>query len=1060
MNSDLWPLDPSERVEIAPLRGATLAEAIGKPAEKVGVYLEAGLVERLLADAADEPGVLPLVQETMVLLWDKRERRLLPLRTYEELGQGNLSGLAVAIATRADAVFAQLDESQRKIARRIFLRLVQFGEGRADTRRQQRVSTLRAAGDEPNEFERTLKHLTDHRLLTLTGEEKDANRQVDIAHEALIAGWQRFRQWLNERRDAEQTRRRLEDKAREWERLGRGNAGLLDDVELREAENWLRSADATDLGYSETLPELIDISRAEIQQAEREKEEARQRELAQAKALANEQKQRAESERRARVRQRYFTIGLAVFLVIAIVAAGVALTQYKEVLTQKQSSDSRRLAAQSQNNLDQSFDLALLLGLEAHYLDDNAETRGNLLDLLTNKSQLDSYLYEHSTRVDSLAFSPDGRILASGGGPGDNSVILWDLGVHRAIGRLTGHRNSVSSIAFSPDGKTIASTSCGKWDSHYACQQSEILFWDVTTQKTKGPPIAGHTNIVTILAFSRDGKTLASASDDNTIILWNVSAQQPIGKPLTGNNDKVTALSFSPDGKTIATVSINGITTIWNTFTQQLISQRFTQYDDGIYNLSFSLDGKSLVSGVKNAEIIHWVFNTSSRLAFSPDNQILVSGSLDGTINLRDSSTQEPIGRPLSGHTQTVSSVAFSPDGKTIASGSWDKTIILWNIQIVSNKPENKRKSIKNLLGEHQSSIRKVAFDPSGKILASVSNDSTIILWDTSTYNPIGQPLDGYQIAFSPNGKMLASANCSKYNSSGCEQSEIILRDVVTRQPIGESLSSPTNTVNDIAFSPDSKIIASAGCGKHDESYSICQEGQVILWDIATRQQFGQPLIGLRGDIDSVIFSPDGKMLASVISNKWTMILWDLSSSQPIRKSLESFAYTFAFSPDGKMFVTGSLNNTIILWDSNTRRPIGQPFSERKGYDSYKSAYIPVEFSPDGKTLASGDFDNTIILWEVKTRQPIGRPLTGHFNYVHSVSFSPDGKTLASGDEDGKVILWNVDIDSWVAIACHIANRNLTRGEWAKYIDPTPSTYRATCPGLPLEPVATPTPKP
>ena len=90
MNSDLWPLDPSERVEIAPLRGASLAEAIGKPADQVGVYLEAGLVERLLADAADEPGVLPLVQETMVLLWDKRERRLLPLRAYEELGQGNL----------------------------------------------------------------------------------------------------------------------------------------------------------------------------------------------------------------------------------------------------------------------------------------------------------------------------------------------------------------------------------------------------------------------------------------------------------------------------------------------------------------------------------------------------------------------------------------------------------------------------------------------------------------------------------------------------------------------------------------------------------------------------------------------------------------------------------------------------------------------------------------------------------------------------------------------------------------------------------------------------------
>src|SRR5215213_3506298 len=137
MSSDLWPIDASQRLEIAPLRGAALRDAIARPAEELGVYLEAELLERLLADAADEPGVLPLVQETMVLLWENMQRRLVPLNAYEDLGGDGRNGLAVAIATKADATLAALSPEQQMIARRIFLRLVHFGEGRANTRRQQ-----------------------------------------------------------------------------------------------------------------------------------------------------------------------------------------------------------------------------------------------------------------------------------------------------------------------------------------------------------------------------------------------------------------------------------------------------------------------------------------------------------------------------------------------------------------------------------------------------------------------------------------------------------------------------------------------------------------------------------------------------------------------------------------------------------------------------------------------------------------------------------------------------------------------------------------------------------
>lgn len=288
MNSDLWPVKSSQRLEIAPLWGKALRQAIQQPAADVEVRLEANLVERLLADAADEPGVLPLVQETMVLLWEIMQDRLLTLNDYEGLGEGR-SGLATAMVTKADATLDRLLPPQQAIARRIFLRLIQFGEGRADTRRQLPVNALKVSGNDPLLFEQTLRHLTNNRLLTLSGEEQEAERKVDIAHEALIIGWPTLQRWLQERREAEQTRRRLETKVSEWIHWGRGGGGLLDEVGLIEAERWLNSPDANDLGYDESLLALVRTSRVAIEEAERERKAAQlQKRLVPALSTLNE----------------------------------------------------------------------------------------------------------------------------------------------------------------------------------------------------------------------------------------------------------------------------------------------------------------------------------------------------------------------------------------------------------------------------------------------------------------------------------------------------------------------------------------------------------------------------------------------------------------------------------------------------------------------------------------------------------------------------------------------------------------------------------------------------
>ena len=265
MASPLWENIQKRRLEVTPLGEAQLRESIVRPAETVHVTIEAALLERLVADAAGEPGVLPLVQETLVLLWEKVTHHSLTLATYETLlpvEAGAHTGLQVAISRHADGVYTDLSPTGQAIARRIFLRLIQFGEGRADTRRQQTVIDLRAGGDDPVVFDTTLAALIDTRLLTVNGNDADGTRRADISHEALIVGWPRLGEWVRHYHESEMVRRRLEDKAEEWIRLGGGEeGGLLDRTELAEVTTWEASPLAQELGMSQQLSSFVKKSR-------------------------------------------------------------------------------------------------------------------------------------------------------------------------------------------------------------------------------------------------------------------------------------------------------------------------------------------------------------------------------------------------------------------------------------------------------------------------------------------------------------------------------------------------------------------------------------------------------------------------------------------------------------------------------------------------------------------------------------------------------------------------------------------------------------------------------
>jgi len=264
MESRLWAEHRGQlsRIDVSPLHGEALSEAIVAPAQKIGVAVEPQLIERLLADAASEPGILPLLQETMVQLWDQRADQTLTLANYHALGDDDRSGLAVALSRRADATLRRFTSDQTAIARRILLRLISFGEGRSDTRRQQPRAQLRAAGEVADDFDFVLQMMIDDRLLTVDDDEVAGESRVDLAHEVMTSAWPALAGWIQSHRIDEQRRRRLEATAAEWVEHGRSERGLLDPMELAEAERWQQTESAVQLGQTTTVMTLVAASRA------------------------------------------------------------------------------------------------------------------------------------------------------------------------------------------------------------------------------------------------------------------------------------------------------------------------------------------------------------------------------------------------------------------------------------------------------------------------------------------------------------------------------------------------------------------------------------------------------------------------------------------------------------------------------------------------------------------------------------------------------------------------------------------------------------------------------
>jgi WD40 repeat protein/serine/threonine protein kinase len=622
-----------------------------------------------------------------------------------------------------------------------------------------------------------------------------------------------------------------------------------------------------------------------------------------------------------------------------------------------------------------------------------------------------SRLRGHSDAVTAVAFSPDGRLLASGSA--DRLVKLWNLITGKETLSLNGHEKGVTSLAFSPDGSRLVSGSTDK----------TVSLWDTSTGQ-KLHSFEGHAGSVTALAYGPDGRFVVSGSTDKTTRVWDAST----GRMLTMHNhsEPVTAVAFSPGGKTIASVTqsphegnYSGEAILWNAFTGVEViplEGRLART-----SVAFSPDGKHLVTGElaptparpsaprrltgdsepptpilklynlethKSSLSLQGHTDAITGIVLSPDGKRLVSASLDRTLRIWDVATARETS--VSHDEGSVLAVAISPDGRRIAAGSGDRTVKIWSPPASENPMSLHRGA----------GINSVAFSPDGKHIAASSANGMVTVWDARTERELRtfKASQHLRLAWSPDGRRIGVDGEGRFVSPAGENS------------IALNVSGPFYGT---AFSADGKLFATTATGVG---------GAVRVWDPAT----GACLKSFPSTdpfSSCVAFSPDNKWLASGSGERnhkfnGSLTVWDLRTGKAVLPfdNMKISVWAVTFSPDGNRLAaaTGYYGSNepgdVYVWETAT----GRELYRLKGH--VECAWSVV-FSPDGHRLASAagryglqipsrPFPGEVKIWDMIAGQEL-LTIRGHTNAIHGLAFSPSGYYLATGSADGTVRIWD-----------------------------------------------------
>ena len=981
-------------VKIRSMNTEELRDVIEKPAQKLGVTFESGLVERILDDVDKEPGNLPLLEFALTELWKQRTRKQLTHKAYAEIGE--VSG---ALTRYADNTFSQLSESEKQQVRRIFVQLVRPGEGTEDTRRV-------ATKTELNIDWKLVKLLADARLVVtgrslVTSEIKSDSEQqpkseqqtVEVVHEALIRNWVQLRQWMETDREFRAWQERLRGWMRRWQEMNRDQEQLLRGAALVQAEERLKERQDE---LSLTEQEFIRLS---------------------------QEQQKKEQKQRQRQRQQIFG-GLVVYsVIISLLAinAVIAAKNAKNAQTRANISNlkSRFAATEDFNALIQGIQLGKQLQ-KVNWSAINTRIQG--IDMLREMVYWQGFKeynsLQHTKAVNSVAFNQNGKLIASAS---TDAAIIWKedgtivsslrehteiiyrikFGYHKAYGdeeliataskdttakiwtqdgnlvATLKHNSPVYRVAFSPKRDLIVT----------ATQDGTVKFWKFDGSSFQiFKDHKRHSKEVRKISFSPNGDLIATASFDGTVNLWKSDGS--FFKTLTGHRDKVFSVAFSPTGDLIATASADQTVKLWTS--------------DG--NLLKTLEGHKKE-----------VFS----VVFSPDGKLIASTSYDNNVILWN--TNGNLVNILEGHSDKVFSVVFSSDSSLIATTGADNTIKLW---------EPKGNLVDTLEG-HSQTVYSAVFSPNGNLIASVSMDSTVKLWKKNT---VTDTFNGYhcrRIAFSPNGDLIALA---------CYDRKIYIFDYYAllnsnATPIASGTSS--RGLNTVAFSPKENYIVTGNAN-----------GTIELWksdgsSVNTWKGHSQRIYG-------IAFHPDGNLIATASRDR-TIKLWKLDGSLVnVLKSHEGRVSDVIFSPNRDLIVSTSWDNTIKVWKPNgallrtlkdhsgvvmsiafnSRGSIMASTSHDKTIKLWKpdstlldslqhhsGIVTGVAFNPKGNMIASTSHDNTIKLW--KPDGTLIHTLLGHKHRVEYLAFSPNNDVIVTISDDKTFKLWNLNLDDLLEHSCN-----------------------------------------
>ena len=972
---------------VLPLNDEELVETISGPAFRVGAVLEEGLVETIIEDVREQPGALPLLQYALTELFERREGALLTIAAYQDIG-----GTLGALAKRAEEVYRRFKESGQNMARQMFLRLVTLGEGQEDTRRRILQTELLTLGDR-EVVEDVIDRFGRYRLLTFDRDDATRSPTVEVAHEALIRGWERLREWLTESRTDIRLERELLHAAHDWEAAKKDKSYLMQGNRLLTFEEW---AESTNLRLNELELEFLSASlaaRDEREHQERLRQE-RERELERQKA------------RNMRIAAAIFGVAA----VLAVILSLFAFDQRNQAEEQRSIADEQReiaveamhVAETERDRADEQREIAVEAMHVAETERDRADEQREIADEQREIAVEAMHVAEVNERKNlSLALAANARTALSEHDPAlALPVAIEARGVFeppeaevlRILGaatfspgprfRFTDSPQSILGVAFNSDGSVGA----------YAGSEGVIYLVDTSTGESIRSIETGSP--INAVGFNPAGSQIAAAMSDNTIGVWQL-ADGILLHRLNGHEDIVTDVEFSADGKTLASSSADSTVRLWDAASGELL-HTLQAHIDYVFKLSFSPDGARLASA-------------SAAIGVGEGDR----SPAHNTIQVWDVASGENILTIPPDGVGFVRDVEFSPDGATIAATTWSGALGGTARFYDAESGEEIQR-----IYAHRDIIANLEFSPDGALLATASRDQSVKIWDISkgvlvtSYVDLGDRIQ--DIEFAPDGETmligLGEAGNFPDGTDSPVDSSAYLWDLRNRAQ-SQAYRGHTNWVWAADISPGGSLIASGSGPLFFPASPEDLDATVRIWGATSGRQ-AIALHGHTNTVDSVKFSLDGDYLFSA-SWDGSIRRWDLDDGQEIQRYNLPYAsgsapprvYMIDLLPNGEQFVSASEDALIRLWDIESGEVIRE-------YSGHADPVNGVHVSADGKLLVSasggwGRNDLTVRLWDIESGKLL-QTFEGHGHIVNYARLAPNNEFIVSTSWDKTVRMWDV----------------------------------------------------